>query len=320
MAAIYYFFPDIATHSAGIRILYRHVEVLVQHGFKASMLHVKPGFQMPDVPQVPTAFTETYLPLTADDVIVVPEPYPNVMATARRAGARCFAIALNWDYIYGAMPADSDWRALGVERVLTHSPMIADFVTWCMKLPTTVFHWGVNPTLYHATDKISPELVYIERKQDRIHALQNIYRSRNPRLVRDIKWTALNRLSEAEYAAIIRNAFAFLSLSRAEGLPCSHLEAMRCRTLVAGYNSVGAQRELIGHGPKQNAILAETMDYVDLAMKLEPILTDLLKGDVSAIQPVIDNAYTLSQQYDRQSEEQSIIAMWREFLGSSAKV
>ncbi|MGD0540372.1 MAG: glycosyltransferase [Tepidisphaeraceae bacterium] len=143
-----------------------------------------------------------------------------------------------------------------------------------------------------------------------------VLHGRDPRFVTQLKWTALQDLPETEYAAIIRRAFAFINLSRAEGLPCSLLEAMRCNTLVAGYNSIGGQRELIGAGVKQNAILAETLDYPTLAAKLEPVLIDLLNGDVSRYAPILQNAFTTAAAYDWEAEESSILEMWREILAS----
>jgi len=53
---ILYFCPDVTVKSAGIRILYRHVQLLNRHRLPAAILHPKAGFSMPDMPSVPVRY------------------------------------------------------------------------------------------------------------------------------------------------------------------------------------------------------------------------------------------------------------------------
>jgi glycosyltransferase involved in cell wall biosynthesis len=312
--ALYYFCPESSYQSAGVRILYRHVEVLVRHGINAAILHVEPPFKAPDTPDVPIRHCNVPHTLNTDDLFVIPEPCTDFMQAVNSGPNRRFVIALNWDYIFNPLKRNSDWKSLGIERVLTHSPFIADLVIWSMGLPSHVFQWGIHPKLYFPQSPKKLEVAFIDRKQTRADALKKILASRNPRFATDITWTALRDLTEIEYAAVIRRASIFLNLSPAEGLPCSLLEAMRCRTLVAGYNSVGGQDELIPTGPNQNAILVENLDYPTLARHLEPILLNLLKGDSTDYVSIIDNAFNTSLQYDWDAEEASILSLWQELL------
>jgi len=103
---------------------------------------------MPDVPRVHVEYLNALNAMSPGDALVVPEGFPNVLAALKNMPVRRFVTCLNWDYIYDTLPRDSDWRALGVERVLTHSPFIGDFITWSMRLPVTVFRWGINSSLY----------------------------------------------------------------------------------------------------------------------------------------------------------------------------
>jgi hypothetical protein len=105
-----------------------------------------------------------------------------------------------------------------------------------------------------------------------------------------------------------------MNMSEAEGLPLPLLEAMRAGTLVAGYNSVGGQQELIGEGPMQNCVLAATLDYVTLARRLEPVPEDVLRGDMSRWSTIRENAMTLGRQYTKEAEEASIVGAWQEIL------
>lgn len=312
---IYYHCPDLLFKSAGFRIIYRHVDVLVRHGIKASVLHFVRGFKMPDMPEVPVAHADGPFSFSEGDIVVVPEGFAGLFKSVKQPRIRQIVMALNWDYAYSfEREPQWNWRSSGIERILSHSPFICDFLRWSTRLPAHQFIWGINPKLYYPQEQKALEVVWLERKQTRLLALRNILTDRDPRFGTLLRWTPLHDLSEADYAAVIRRAALFLNLSSAEGLPCSLLEAMRCKTFVAGYDSVGGQRELIGSGPMQNCILSGTMDYATLAGRLEPLLLDLLKGDVSRHMPIINNALATSRIYDWDAEEKSILALWRELL------
>jgi hypothetical protein len=73
--------------------------------------------------------------------------------------------------------------------------------------------------------------------------------------------------------------------------------------LVAGYDSVWGRGIVVGEGPQQNAIIAENMDYPDLARRLEPVLQNLLGGDLSQFETILDRGYQRSLDYDWDGEE-----------------
>jgi hypothetical protein len=238
------------------------------------------------------------------------------MQLVRSYPQRKIVIALNWDYIYCALPARQDWRSFGIERVVTHSQQIADFVAWAMRLPTHVFTWGIRSDLYYFDRAAeTPTIVFIKRKQGSMQQMLGALSSRNPDFVDRINWFELDGLSEAAYAQHIRRARVFVNMSPAEGLPCSLLEAMRAGTLVAGYNSVGGRDQLVGAGEKQNCILAENLDYPSLARQLEPLLLAILAGDTSKWDNIRQNALATAAPFTLEAEEQSVLNLWRSVLG-----
>ena len=146
-----------------------------------------------------------------------------------------------------------------------------------MRMPTHTFTAAVDSRLYYPTpNEKLPQIVFIKRKQEETPHLMRLLWSRNPRYIEAIRWLALDGMPETEYAAHVRRAQLFLNLSHAEGWPCSMLEAMRPGTLVAGWNSVGGKRELIGTGPNQNGIFVENLDYPELARAIQPVLEGIL--------------------------------------------
>jgi glycosyltransferase involved in cell wall biosynthesis len=312
---IQYFCPDSTLKSSGIRLLYKHVALLNRHGLDAAILHHKAGFRLEDVPEVPVRYLSETGALHKGDIVVIPEGFAKVMDMLKEHALRRIAIALNWSYIFPALHQRMDWRNFGIERVLVNSPFVGDFISWSMNLPIHLFAMGIDPQLYYHTpaEKI-PQISYIERKKTDCESLQRVLHSRNPAFVTEIAWKGHSGLSQAEYAAEIRKSVIFLNMSPAEGLPFSMLEAMRAGTLVAGYNGVGGQRELIGAGETQNCVLSENLDYVNLARKLEPLLSDVLEGDLSRWDHVLRAGIELSNRYTLEEEERTVLGMWKEIL------
>lgn len=312
---IFYFCPDRTVKSAGLRTLYRHVAHLVKNGFQAAILHQQEGFHMPDAVSVPVCYLSVQGTVQAGDILVIPEGFPNIMAKAKGVPVRKIAFMQNWSYAFKPLPDQIDWRHFGIERILAHTAHAGKFLAWAMKLPVHVYEWGIRGELFYSRpEEKERQIVYITRKQGHMDVFKRVLRSRNPRYVSEIRWLGLSDLSEEEYAREIRRAMVFVTLATNEGLPCSSLEAMRSATLVAGYDGVGGQGFFIPSGPDQNCILAENEDYITLAYQMEPLLDDILAGDLNRWRPLIDNGQKLAARHTLEREEASVVKIWQEIL------
>ncbi len=306
------------TRSGGIRRLYRHVEILSNHGIQASILHTSRGFCIPDMPEVTIRYLEAPGTLHSNDIIVIPEGFPNIMYKLKDKPLRRFVIALNWSYIFKTLPDSFDWRHCNIERVLVVCPFIGKLVSWSMNLPVHNIAFSVDPRLYFHKPEIKQKMiVYIGRKNQQAPMLKRILAARNPDFTRKIKWQSLNNLSEEEYASQVRKSSVFLNLSTAEGLVNSCLEAMNTGSIVVGFNSVGGEDMLRGKGPEQNCILAQNGDYATLAYRMERLLSDLLADSMNRWGPLIKNAKKLTTSHTPESEKQSILSFWDQFLNKT---
>lgn len=314
--SILYLCPDNRIQSAGIRRIYRHVEILVLAGFKAHILHLKSGFRRNDMPDVPVCHLDRYV-FRPEDIIVIPEGMPALMHAFRNHSCRRFVIALNWDYIFKNLPPGMNWRTFNIERVLTVSPIIGGMVSWSMNLPVHLLGSTIDRRRYYVDrDAKQPQIVFIARKAPQVDPLRRLLGARNPDFTHKIEWIGLAGLSEEEYAARIRQAALFLNLSEAEGYPTSCLEAMASGTLVAGYDSVGGRLLLHGHGPDRNCVLAPVGDYVSLAYALEPILEALLHGGWQQCTPILDNALKSIEELTLTKEADALTSFWKEICAN----
>jgi glycosyltransferase involved in cell wall biosynthesis len=308
---IAYYVPDIRTPSGGIKRLYRHVDFLARNGIDACVVHDRKGFSVPGTPPVPIRSFEESLKMDSTDILVIPESCPETMQALSDIPCRKFAIALGWSYIYPSLPDGIDWRNMNIERVLVVSPFVGDMISWAMGLPVHLIDFGIDPELYrYDADEKRNRIVYIARKAANVECLLRILRSRNPDFLKRIEWKAMAGLATETYAAEVRSARVFLNLSPAEGLLNSCFEAMQAGTIVAGYDSIGGAGMLIGEGERRNAILAQTGDYVTLAMRLEPVLLDMIQGNMRKWNPLIRNGRKLMELHTPEAEEQAILDFW----------
>jgi hypothetical protein len=193
---IYYFCPDMSVRSSGIRLLYRHVDVLGRYGVPAAILHQNTGFTIDDMPSVPICYMDAEPILSSAGVVVIPEGFPRIMGVFRDHRIRRIAIALNWRYIFRALPDGVDWRDLGIERVLTNSPWIAEMVSWSMRMPIHVFQWGLRRDSYYYDPAAKmPKVVFLDRKKAELPECVRLLFSRNPDFVRRIVWKGVRDLS-----------------------------------------------------------------------------------------------------------------------------
>jgi hypothetical protein len=227
---------------------------------------------------------------------------------------------LNWSYIFKNLPDNLDWRHFGIERVLVVSPVVGHLVSWAMGLPVHIMNAGINTQLYYYDPSAKqPMICYIKRKAAHISEIRKMLRARNPALVDNLEWRAIDGLPEEAYADVIRSSALFLNLSPAEGWITSCLEAMRSGTFVAGYNSVGGKDLLVGNGAAQNAILAPNQDYLTLCLRIEPFLKDLLVSDLLQWEHVRQNGLKLAARMTMETEENSIIAFWNTIVDGTRR-
>ncbi len=312
---IHYFCPDMLVRSGGIRRLYRHVEILSHHGIQASILHTSKGFNIPDMPEVTVKYMNVPDTLYPNDIVVIPEGYSKLMFSLKDKPLRRFVIALNWSYIFKALPDTFDWRHCNIERVLFVCPFIGELVSWSMGLPVHKIGFSINPEKYYYKPEIKQtKIVYIGRKGQLVPMLKRVLTARNPDYAKKIIWRGLDKLSEDEYAAEIRESSIFLNLSTEEGLVNSCLEAMSAGSIVVGFDSIGGQGMLKGEGSEQNCILAQNGDYVTLAYKMEKLLIDLIAGSMNRWETLIENTRKLTSSYTLEAEQKSILSFWSEII------
>lgn len=315
MRTIYYFCPDFSPPSGGTKRLYRHVYQLNQMGIKASIVHQKSGFLLSwHGFQVPVVWLEHKPPFEREDILVFPEGMASLMKQTQHFPCPRVAIALNWSYVYLNLPKGENWKDYGIERAITPSPLIKDFLEWSMGLEVTLIHNYVDTDRYsYQPDKKMPKIAYMSRKDLSGEILRCIFEKKNGAFS-DYEWVHLKDLAEEEYAWQLTASRIFLATSPQEGMPTSALEAMAAGCLVIGFSGVGGNDYLIGNGDRQNCFLVENGNYIELGRELERLILQW-ENDKTHFDSVVRNGIETVRQFEDFDKEASSLKHYFQSLG-----
>lgn len=315
MPRIFYFCPDFPQPSGGIRTLYRHVSRLCALGLDAYLVHQQHGFSLTwhDY-RVPVIWLADRPQFAAGDIWVLPEVMVDLVRQTQSLPVRKVVLALSWAPAYNRLRPGERWQDLGVEQVITKSPLIKRYLEWSMAIPVTLIpdYIDANRYRYEPEQKLR-QVAYLTRKDASAEWLQGILRRRNPALTA-YSWQALRNMDEASYAQHLRTAAVFVPTTLQEGMHVSVLEAMACGALVVGFSAIGGNDYMVGEGNAQNCILVENGNLPLLGERLEEVLVELL-AHPQRYDPIIAQALQSAHRYqDPAAEEQALRAFFSGLL------
>jgi hypothetical protein len=264
--------PDFDHPSAGVRVMYRHVDILREAGVEALVLHTRPGFRCSwfesDTPVTDTRQTA----LEPDDVVVVGEREVDLVARLPRPVRH---LVLNQS---GYLAWDHEPDVVSRHYVSPHAPEaviatsehIADVCRFAFPgIEVRRVRLSVDPHLFTlAPGTPATRLAYMPRRgaDDAALALR-LLAARGS--LADWELVAIRGMSAQQVASELRRASIFLSVSPREGFGMPPLEAMASGAYVVGYDALGGKEFL---RPAFSSPV-ETGNVLALAQALDEALT-----------------------------------------------
>ena len=238
---VYYLCPDYREPSGGIRVIYRHVDVLNANGLSAAVLHHSDGFSCDWFEHATRVVGAPSARLSAADVLVVPEVYGPYLDRLPREPT-LVAFNQNAYLTYEHLPpgAAPDYGIFAA--AMTVSADSAELLRFAFPgLDVSVVPNAIDVELFRpAAEPPARRLALMPRKRPAEAA--EILRLLRPRL-RQWEVVAVEGCSEAETAERLRSAPLFLALGKREGFGLPAAEAMASGCHVAGFPGFGG-REL----------------------------------------------------------------------------
>lgn len=252
MSRIFYYCGAKAIATGGIKIIYRHVEILNDLGFDAYVMHPRADFRYDWFDHSPPVVSVLEAGLGGRDFLVLPEDGgPRLCAMAR--GIKKVMFNQNAYYSFRGF---EDLGAplppyLDPEYVATLVVSDDNLRYLCYAFPGLKCHRIHLSLDFKKFDWVPPEgksnqIAFMTRKNsaDLIQVLQ-ILRSRNT--LGHWTLTPIEDQDEAGVARILGEARIFLAFGHPEGLSLSNLEAIARGCRVIGYSGLGG-REFFADG------------------------------------------------------------------------
>jgi hypothetical protein len=240
---VYYLAPCETAPSGGVRVIYRHVDLLNELGIPAAVLHDRPGFRSTwfenDTRIVATGDVE----LHPDDILVVPEFYGVGLHGVPR-GVRVIVFNQGayhtFDHVDrsttapGAPYADVK-NLIGILTVSADSERLLGYAF--PHIPIMRARPVVDGDLFHPGLQPGRRQLAFMRSRRPAEREQLLHLLR----ARGIDWplTPISGRSEAEVAEVLRGSAIFLSFSERDGFGLPPAEAMASGCFVVGFTGGG---------------------------------------------------------------------------------
>ena len=307
---ILFFMQPFPFPSGGVATIYRHAEILAEHGFPAYVT-------LPEKPPVdfygshaPLIVHGGNMPVGPGDIFVVPEGYPEIVAALKSTPAKRLMFCQNQYYLPFTPDPRAGFAEFGVHGVIASSDAVRAFFGDVYGLTDVPFvPYAVDPAIFAPVPEKRRQIAFMPRKlaQD-IPLICAVFQRRHQRHA-GVPWVAIDGKTRRETAAILAESDVFLSLSHKESFGLPPLEAMACGCLVAGFHGDGG-REYI---TSENGWWAETGDWKACVDGLAAAL-DLLAGGGNTSTARREAMAATVARYSPARMEAELLGFWRKEL------
>ncbi|KUL40013.1 glycosyltransferase family protein [Actinoplanes awajinensis] len=244
---IYYLSPDESSPSGGIRVIYRHVDLLNAAGLKAAVLHEKPGFRVGWFANDTRVLAARDVTLGRSDLLVVPEFYGPGLAALPPAVRKVIFNQNAYQTFsrvpFGATGPGAPYAAVaGLQALLTVSEDNAALLRHAFPaLPTHIARVVVDERVFHpGSAPAGRRIGYMPRRRaEEQEQLLHILRARG--VLDGWELTPIDGLGEAQTAEALRGCAVFLSFSEREGFGLPPAEAMASGAYVVGFTGLAGR-------------------------------------------------------------------------------
>lgn len=316
---IYVISPDIPTPTGGIKVLYRHVDILNAHGYRAFILHENPGFRCT---WFENATPVTYLPLvrpTSDEFIVIPEIFGPHMAQIAR-GTKKVVYNQSGSLTFQGYPIDGsgdDTPYTDPEVVATFaiSENVIDYVGYAFPdMPIYRMRWSIDQSAFSfvgASHKKRQICFMPRRRPEEAAQLFNLLKFRGA--LEGFRVVAIHDMTAKQTADVMGQSMLFFSFGYPEGLPLPPAEAMSRGCVVVGYHGWGGKEYFLS----DVCYPVEAGDVLGFARVAEKVLDGCRRNEPHVLEKGRLASKLIKSQYSAQNEVDDVLLAWEQLTGAS---
>ncbi len=312
---VYFCAPDFDVPSGGVRVIYRHVDLLNTAGIPACVLHRRAGFRC-------TWFANDTRVASSEDILLGPADLVVIGELAvpllrdREPGTRFVVFNQNphltWQRVPEALvneyTSSPDLAAIVV--VSQHSLEMVRYVAPSANVARV--HNSIDPRLFSPADAPPGRVVaYMPRGgRDEVAQVMSMLRARG--LLAGWEVVPLQGMTEGEVAATLRRTTVFISFAYHEGFGLPAAEAMACGAYVVGFHGFAGQEYL---RPELAAPVAPG-DVLALARAVEDVMEHEAREPGWCRSRGEAAARFIAAEYSPERERADVVGLYRALLGA----
>ena len=321
---VYVLSPENNKPSGGIKILYRHVDVLNRNGIDAVLLHQNSGFRCTWFENETRIAYLDNKQLSAADFLVIPEIYgPNILSMGNMPmiGRKVRKVIFNQNCRYTFLGQTLDTiRNPGFDMAYRHRDEFAgamvvsedskQYLEYVFPgLDIWRIHNAINIEQFAFSGQEKRQICFMPRK-NADDALQVLAILRLHGSLDDFEVVAIENKNEADVAEIMKESMIFLSFGYPEGCPLPPAEAMACGCVVVGYDGFGG-REYFDHRFSYPVPVGDITGYADTVKKLVKLCRE--NPDAIKEKGHMASEY-VREKYSPEKEQEDILNVWNNLL------
>lgn len=301
--------------TGGNKIIYRHVELLVQAGIDAWVYHPVDRFVYPGLVESPRVVAPSTIEARRGDVFVLPEDGGPGMASFA-PGLRKLIFNQNAYYTFRhfglgpeALPPYDHPDVIGALVVSEDSRRYLDYAFPELACERLVLSLNYEAFVFVPWCQKRRQIAYMTRKNaDDVAQVVKILSRRG--LLRDWTMVPIEGLPEPEVARIMGESMLFLAFGHPEGLSLANLEALACGCRLIGYSGRAGREYFEATGSKE----IEVGDVVGFCQAVEAFVLGAEDAASYLSNQALKASCFISQTYSSQRERDSLLSAIRKFL------
>jgi glycosyltransferase involved in cell wall biosynthesis len=311
MARIVYLSWPAKEITGGIKMIFRHAEVLREAGFSASVA-------TPDG-EPPTWFETTaplipFKQLVANaDILVFPENHAGFFKEFASWSNRKVVFCQNQFQVHRGLADRQDYADFGVSAIICPSQEVASF---CRRrfpdLPVVIVPYPVDRALFRPREPKHIQIAFMPRKRASEAAfIRDLFRAENPAF-RAVPWVEITKVSEKQVAQTLGESSVYLSLSRFEAFGLSTLEALSSGCIVAGFTGIGGRE----YATSKNGFWAPEDDCVVAVEQLVRAVRLSMEGG-DRYRDMVESAGATADYYSPARFRERVTTCWKALTGDT---
>ncbi|MBU1864301.1 MAG: glycosyltransferase [Candidatus Omnitrophica bacterium] len=308
---IYFLCADTNAHSGGIKVLYRHVDILNAHGFSACILHSKQGFRCSWFDNTTTVKSVHELELFINDYFVISEIYLPDLGDRLPHNKKvvfnqnCYYTFLK-GYSYNQHDTKTPYHHQNVVGVLVVSDDSLEYMQHLFpNIPITKIRNATDTAFFSYQERKEKIISFMTRKhsEESIQVI-NILKLRNA--LEDFTLVPIENKKEHEVAQIMKESLIFLSFGYPEGFALPPAEAMACGCIVIGYHGRGGKE----YFKTEFSYPIEQGDIITFSKTVEEVIQEWNKDPRILNEKRQKASEYILQNYSKKWQEKEVVGFW----------